>query len=144
MISNKKRSNILNKYIKINIVKEVQLQILKSTNFSSTVKFEKSVKRDRSAAMRFAIRVEQTLRRGCMVSRAYLRTPLRGKDSCHECSRIKETTNSAQRQNIFITPSPRCRSGGDVVGKDTREGVRFRHESSANERVCRPYRNVGL
>jgi len=94
----------------------MQLQILKSTNYPSAVKFEKSVKRDRSAAMRFAIRMEQTLRRGCMVSRAYLRTPLRGKDSCHECSRIKETTNSAQWQNIFITPSPRCRSGGRRKG----------------------------
>lgn len=68
----------------------------------------------------------------------------RSRDSCHECLRIKETTNSAE-QNIFITPRRRAADRGKgryVVRDDTRGGVRFRHESSSNERVCRPYRDV--
>lgn len=131
--NNKGRSHLSG----INIVREMQI-IVGSANYPSAVKFEKSVRHDRPAATRSVITVELTPRRD-MVSQAYLRMPFKSKDSCHECSRIKETANSAAAAEYFYNAVAAL----PVVGEDTRGGVRFRHESSANERVCRPYRDAG-
>lgn len=50
-------------------------------------------------------------------------------------------------RHIFIALSPVPDLGGEgvgiVVGVNTRRGVGFRHESSVNERVFRPYRKRG-